>query len=175
MFGNSPIRGLRRHLSTGLVWAMLALAVLGGMPTANCACVSCQCGAACGLPGHIACCPGVESAARNVCHCKCCNGHCDGKSCCCAKTQQQLKQPLNPAESRQNLCSLPASRCQVSISSAPSAIVAATVGIDHHQPLTLDLPATLDSLQAVAAVDYFDGFDTGPPVDLVLTLGRLVI
>jgi len=175
MFGNSPIRRLRRHLSTALVWAMLPMAVLGGMPTANCACVNCQCGAACGLPGHTACCPAVESAAQNVCRCKCCNGHCDGKCCCCVNTQPQQKQPLNPADSKQKLCSLPASRCHVSISSAASAIVAAMVGIDHHQPLTLDLPATLDSPLAVAAVDHFDGFSTGPPVDFVVTLQRLVI
>jgi hypothetical protein len=92
------------------------------------------------------------------------------------KTQPaQKNRPVNLTDPTRNVCSQPASPCRVSISAPAAAVTAATVGIDHHQPLTFDLPAMLDSPQAVAAVDHFDGFDTGPPVDLIVTLRRFVI
>jgi hypothetical protein len=176
MFSNSPIRRLKRQLSKGLVWAVLPLAFSGGMPTVSCACATCECGASCGLPGHPACGNAAASAGRKEGRCQCCNGHCDGKCCCCLKKQPSRQpQSVSPHDSTARLCSPPASRCVVSISAPAAAVTAATVGIDHHQTLSLDVPVTLDLPQAVVAVDHFDGFDTGPPVDLIVILRRFVI
>lgn len=176
------IRALRRQLHVSLVWASLPLVFFSGLPSVSCACAVCHCGVSCQVSGHAAETAATPSAEKGqsqftCCCCCCCGGHCDGHCPCCQAHKSEAKTPAGAAKCEAphgRGYSAPSDQCRVSVS-ATAAVSASVVAFEHHQPLSLDIPAAPLAGQFGYAVQRFAGFDTGPPTDLVVTLRRLVI
>ncbi len=168
MIDKAAIRLIRRRFNGAVLCAMVPLAFAGGLPTASCACVNCHCGAncTCGSAGASA---GTAAASdKPACCCHCCCSHCTGEAGCCCATKAKT-QP-----SGQGFSAPAGTGCQMTIA-ARAAIQPHVVAVNHHQPLTSDLATPTPALHLTLAVDLTDSLNTGPPVDLVMTLQRLVI
>jgi hypothetical protein len=178
MIGISRVRAIHRRLNAGVLWAMIPLAAWSGIPTARCACVNCHCGAQCGIGSHSAtgCSPASDSVKKTD-DCSCCCGHSSSADgCCCCH-------PKQPTPMQETCRRLPGNgfdsqsphSCRMAIS-AVAGVQATMVVVSDHQPLAMDVLAPSASSQTNhSALDRGDAFDTGPPVDLVVTLRRLVI
>jgi len=178
MVGASLFKLLNRRFYSGVIWAMIPLAVASGIPTVSCACVDCHCGSACafgkcGSAGGDA----VEST-HQACHCPCCcGGHCSGACCCCGCCKG--KQGTSNASTSQHPAGKgfgapPSNNCRVSIA-AVVCIPTTMVTADKQLVLVVDLFSATPSFGTLWGVDRTAEIDSGPPVDLVLTLNRLVI
>jgi hypothetical protein len=169
MIGKATIRSLRRRFSGAVLWALIPLAFAGGLPTANCACLDCHCGAKCACGSMGASSAAASEKPAGCCHCCC--GHCSGEAgccCCCCATKAKSQQTGT------GFSAPGGTGCQTTIS-AVSAIQPHVVVVKDHQPVTSDIATPTPSLHLMRAVDLTDAFNTGPPVDLVVTLQRLVI
>jgi len=174
MLSNSITRFVRRGFSASMVWAMIPLAALAGLPTASCACLKCQCGAACEFASHSASSrAGGEPAGCSTCCCNHCP--CAGTShCCCLAKLAAAKKLVCQHLPGKGFNSPESSGCRTSIT-AVAGIRATTVAIaDGYQPLSLDVPAVALSDTSSGSLDR-TSLNGGPPVDLVVTLRRLVI
>jgi hypothetical protein len=174
MFSKSTIRFIRRGFAASMVWAMIPLAALAGLPTASCACVKCECGAACVFASHSpSSCAGGEKAACSAC---CCN-HCPCAGtfhCCCLAKLAAAKKPTCQLVPGKGFNSPDSNGCRTSIT-AVAGIRATSVAIaDGYQPLSMDVPGVALSSTSSWSLDR-TSLNTGPPLDLVVTLRRLVI
>jgi hypothetical protein len=171
MIGTPTIRSAKRWFCVALVWAMVPAIVWAGVPTVSCACVKCQCGAGCSVAPHSATTLGASSGQADCCA----NCPCAGTAHCCCKSKL--------AAAKQATCRhLPGNGfggsdkggCRTSVTSL-TGIRATAVVADDDQPLTIDHPAATDRSHSSRSLDRANALITGPPVDLVVTLQRLVI
>ncbi len=156
MIGKSTIRFVRRGFAASMMWAMIPLAAFAGLPTASCACLKCDCGAACKLTSHSAMNP-VAGEQAGCSACCCANCPCAGTShcCCLAKLAAAKKQTCQHLPG-QGFNSSESNGCRTSIT-AVAGIRATTVGIAD------DVPA------AVAGCCRSCSFQ---PIELVAGSGR---
>jgi hypothetical protein len=175
MFGTRLIRTLHRHFSTAVVWAMVPLAVLGGVPTVSCACVNCHCEAACGSNMHGAAKSCLDSgSSRQAGCCSCCCGHCSGGPGCCCQGKNVAHHAPPAAHQAGTGFEAQHNGCRTSVS-VVTAIQTTKVVVSDHQPLTADVLTLNFPTRPIWSLDRTGEFNTGPPVDLVVTLQRLVI
>jgi hypothetical protein len=182
MIGNSIIRSLGRRFSAGVIWAMIPLAAWGGMPTLSCACLDCHCGATCEFASHGTANPAaanpsdtVDSHNQTGC-CSCCgcaNCQCAAGCCCCQMKKFASKAPTCKHEGAPGF-SQSQDGCKTSVSTV-TAIRPTLVALNSHQPWVVAIFPPISASQSNRTLDRADPLNTGPPVDLVLTLGRLLI
>ena len=166
MFGKSTTRFVRRAFSASIVWTMIPLAALAGLPVASCACVKCECGTACKFALH---------SAVSCCYC-CSNCPCAGTShcCCMAKLAAASKQTCQHAPGK-GFNSPDSKGCRTSVT-AIAGIRATHVAVaDGYQPLSMDIPAVAASSESTWLLTRTNSLNTGPPINLVITLQHLVI
>lgn len=167
MFGNSRTHFVRRCFSPALVWAMAPAIVWAGVPSINCACVTCQCGARCSFD------PRSGSGDTSTCrHADC---SCAGTShCCCKATLVAATVSSCPHPSESGFDKSDQGGCRSSVKLL-TGIRTNIVVADDDQPLAIDLPAATVQNQARRSFDRTDALNTGPPVDLVVTLRHWII
>ena len=178
MVGKSLIRSMKRSFATGLVWAMVPLAALSGMPITRCACEVCRCGSNCAFDSHCSgnCSSAAESPAKGTC-CSCCCGHCScapGNCCCCHPKQSKAAAHVCHKAVGDGFRGPSANGCRVSVTATPVVRVT-TVVVSDQLPLAVGIVATTEPAQWLTSADLRGPLDTGPPPDIVVTLCRLVI
>jgi hypothetical protein len=178
MVGKSLIRSIKRPFATGVVWAMIPLAAVSGMPVTRCACELCRCGANCAIGSQCSgnCSSAAESPAKRAC-CSCCCGHCScapGHCCCCSARKAAESSKVCHKATGEGFSGPSANGCRVSVTATPVVRVT-TVIVSDHLPLAVDIVATAEPAQLLASADLRSPLNTGPPPDIVVTLCRLVI
>ncbi len=176
MIGKIPRRMARRWVFSGVVWAMMPLAIVSGMPIKVCGCSACRCGsdaasdlAAAGMTraeqtaaGSSGCCASHEQAPTIHSQCGCAGAVGDEKSAAeRGSTQKSVSQP--------------ACRCPTIVTErqAPQPVVVAA-SADQFTPV-LDTKPTGLADKLSASFDRPADVDTGPPTDLVVVLRHLLI
>jgi hypothetical protein len=160
-------RLLRRGSAAGVVWAMIPLVMVSGAPTASCACVACLCGAACPLDGSSA--AGQASSDRSTTP-----AHPAQNFCGCCKVSD------SPNRSQSNLhphgtgFSGQQSRCHAVIAVRSAVQPSATPSSDGQMPALVH-PAIQLLGHSLQARHRPEELNTGPPIDLLVTLCHLVI
>lgn len=159
-FGSSDVRIVRNLLSTAIIWGMIPLALAGAMPSTACICANgdvklfCSHRAAERAPtGHACCEHGREAAVGSApAHHDCCNTEDDGEG----------------------VGAIPCHCTPVFVAPATRPIVA-SVAVDFELTAEAHTPAIepLPPISHPAAA--FVAHETGPPVDLTVTFGRLLI
>jgi hypothetical protein len=178
MIGKSLIRSIKRPFATGLVWAMIPLAAVSGMPVTRCDCEVCRCGANCAFDSQCSgnCSAAAETTPKGAC-CSCCCGHCScapGHCCCCSakKAAEPTKVCHNAAG--EGFSGPSANGCRVSTTATP-VVRTATVVVSDQLSLAIDNLATTEPTHSLGLSEMRSPLDTGPPPDIVVTLCRLVI
>jgi len=170
-------RMLRRLFTAGMAWLMIPLVVWGGIPAVSCACVNCQCGTTCKLSGGAASSGTQVSQTKTACCCCGC-GHCSCKTgccCCCGGGCKATdKESTSVCLLGKGVGAKPADSCRLSVSAQVAVQPAVVKAVDQH-PLTLDLALPTISYGSNCALRSTGQFNTGPPLDLVVKLRRLVI
>lgn len=170
-------RLVRSRFRAIVAWAMVPLAVLSGRPVSGCICADGHYEPVC----RAALCAGSNSTAgpRNstsCCGCSCCGqtlsdqspSRCKDRTSCCQKAGA-----LHPADGR----SLSKKCC------TPVVGIQAVVKAKVERATSNAVVHSLDVLAPIASVAdvqthgpaWIVPHDTGPPVDLVITLRRLLI
>jgi hypothetical protein len=164
MFGpKKTIRVIRQRLGAAVAWAAIPLVVSAGVPSASCACVKCECGSQCG---------GILQTAETSAAAKS-ETPADGCCCCCRAKQSVANQRTGNPTGKACLRT-PNHQCRIAISTA-TGIKAAPNG-DKDLPLAADVAATPVSIGLTPPQFLVAEFaNTGPPVDLVVALQRLLI
>ncbi|HZZ72576.1 MAG TPA: hypothetical protein VFE24_10000 [Pirellulales bacterium] len=168
------MRTLKQYVQIGLVWALLPLTLLAGRPYAGCVCADGQFKVFCS--GHCTA-TGGSAAMDPSRHAGCC-----GKCCAEVAVNDCLKSERrgSPVKASSNGATAPGisqGKCACRwVAQDPSIVpagVAAPVGCCCSG---LFVPASrpADRLPANGMV-LANSLDTGPPPDLVLILGRLII
>lgn len=169
-------RMFRRLFSAGLAWLMVPLVVWGGVPAVSCACVNCQCGAACEF--HA----GVGYSSAQCCQpkiaCCCCGcGHCPCAAgcCCCGGSHKAPNQESTCSRlPGKSVGSQPDHRCRASVS-AQDAVQFVIVKATDLPSFAAGAVQPIRSIDCNRALQSAGEFNTGPPPDLVVTLRKLVI
>jgi hypothetical protein len=163
MSSASPVRSMRRRLNTGIMWAMIPLAALGGVPTARCICIDCPCRTDCSTAVGSPVNHSTISSSGSIEHtAACCREHSTGNA------------QRHSCTTGKGLGCQSSDGCRKLVSAAPAV---RTAGIEQsdRQPSISEVVDSIRSVPTVRSVNLRTPADTGPPPDLVVTLQRLVI
>lgn len=176
MTGTHLIRSLKRPFAAGVVWAMIPLAVWGGIPVTQCACLFCQCGTDCSFRSQCSCSNASDDSSQGCScgscscnHCSCAAGHCN----CCQSKQGAAKPNVCDGACHAGFSSQ-TNGCRTSVS-ATVAVRANAVVVGEQLPLAFDVANSTAHAQSYGASNAARPLDSRPPPDLVITLQRLVI
>lgn len=154
----------RRWLTAGVALALVPVTVIGGLPNLSCACETSPCGDSANraLPWSPLPCSQPLPAARD-----------QGQSVrsCCERHHESVGARDTSVPAGKGF-STDGSHCRVAVALRNCPDLSAAVGLEFQ----LGLPNALPIESATVAVRQVPVvLDTGPPVDLVLTLGHRLI